>query len=228
MVAPGPGIVGCLAGAPASETHWARMTDSQIHSLKQIARTYALIASFTGMIAVVAIANGAVHHLPWSLVESIAGSAFVVLVLSLVGRAVASELPGRGREPWRRLSWPSWVWPIWPSRWLTWTPPVRSTPLREPISVTGCCGAMGTRRRLARTRDDHPLQSRHIRGSVGFPRPKVSFIPPCSPMTWTPSWTATTSCGGPRSSRATFGRRRIAFVTAPGGIRLEFMEQLAP
>src|SRR5690349_14900138 len=26
---------------------------------------------------------------------------------------------------------------------------------------------------------------------------------------------------------ATFGRRRIAFVNAPGGIRLEFMEQLA-
>lgn len=65
------------------------MTDRQTHSLKQIARTYALIASFTGMIAVVAIANGAVHHLPWSLVESIAGSALVVLILSLVGRAVA-------------------------------------------------------------------------------------------------------------------------------------------
>jgi len=25
-----------------------------------------------------------------------------------------------------------------------------------------------------------------------------------------------------------FGTRRIAFVEAPGGIRLEFMEQLAP
>jgi catechol 2,3-dioxygenase-like lactoylglutathione lyase family enzyme len=31
---------------------------------------------------------------------------------------------------------------------------------------------------------------------------------------------------GPEIVEGPFGRRRIAFVTAPGGIRLEFMEQL--
>ena len=33
---------------------------------------------------------------------------------------------------------------------------------------------------------------------------------------------------GPEVVRGTFGTRRIAFVRAPGGIRLEFMEQLEP
>ncbi len=33
---------------------------------------------------------------------------------------------------------------------------------------------------------------------------------------------------GPSVVEGTFGSRRIAFVEAPGGIRLEFMEQLAP
>ncbi len=33
---------------------------------------------------------------------------------------------------------------------------------------------------------------------------------------------------GPETVSGTFGTRRIAFVEAPGGIRLEFMEQLAP
>jgi hypothetical protein len=33
---------------------------------------------------------------------------------------------------------------------------------------------------------------------------------------------------GPTIVEGTFGKRRIAFVDAPGGIRLEFMEQLAP
>jgi catechol 2,3-dioxygenase-like lactoylglutathione lyase family enzyme len=33
---------------------------------------------------------------------------------------------------------------------------------------------------------------------------------------------------GPRTVSGTFGTRRIAFVEAPGGIRLEFMEQVAP
>ena len=33
---------------------------------------------------------------------------------------------------------------------------------------------------------------------------------------------------GPEVVEGTFGRRRIAFVEAPGGIRLEFMEQLEP
>jgi hypothetical protein len=33
---------------------------------------------------------------------------------------------------------------------------------------------------------------------------------------------------GPEIVEGTFGRRRIAFVEAPGNIRLEFMEQLAP
>jgi hypothetical protein len=33
---------------------------------------------------------------------------------------------------------------------------------------------------------------------------------------------------GPAEVEGTFGRRRIAFVAAPGGIRLEFMEQLEP
>ncbi|HEY3831540.1 MAG TPA: hypothetical protein VGO03_04555 [Acidimicrobiia bacterium] len=32
---------------------------------------------------------------------------------------------------------------------------------------------------------------------------------------------------GPAVVEGTFGRRRIAFVNAPGGIRLEFMEQLS-
>jgi len=31
---------------------------------------------------------------------------------------------------------------------------------------------------------------------------------------------------GPEIVEGPFGRRRIAFVAAPGGIRLEFMEQL--
>lgn len=33
---------------------------------------------------------------------------------------------------------------------------------------------------------------------------------------------------GPEVVEGTFGKRRIAFVRAPGGIRLEFMEQLGP
>lgn len=33
---------------------------------------------------------------------------------------------------------------------------------------------------------------------------------------------------GPGEVSGAFGRRRIAFVEAPGGIRLEFMEQLEP
>jgi hypothetical protein len=33
---------------------------------------------------------------------------------------------------------------------------------------------------------------------------------------------------GPAVVEGAFGTRRIAFVEAPGGIRLEFMEQLAP
>jgi catechol 2,3-dioxygenase-like lactoylglutathione lyase family enzyme len=33
---------------------------------------------------------------------------------------------------------------------------------------------------------------------------------------------------GPRVVSGAFGTRRIAFVEAPGGIRLEFMEQLTP
>ena len=33
---------------------------------------------------------------------------------------------------------------------------------------------------------------------------------------------------GPEVVEGPFGRRRIAFVAAPGGIRLEFMEQLDP
>lgn len=33
---------------------------------------------------------------------------------------------------------------------------------------------------------------------------------------------------GPEIVEGPFGRRRIAFVSAPGGTRLEFMEQLAP
>lgn len=33
---------------------------------------------------------------------------------------------------------------------------------------------------------------------------------------------------GPEIVSGAFGTRRIAFVAAPGGIRLEFMEQLAP
>ena len=33
---------------------------------------------------------------------------------------------------------------------------------------------------------------------------------------------------GPRVVSGVFGTRRIAFVEAPGGMRLEFMEQLAP
>ncbi len=33
---------------------------------------------------------------------------------------------------------------------------------------------------------------------------------------------------GPAVVEGTFGKRRIAFVSAPGGIRLEFMEQLEP
>jgi catechol 2,3-dioxygenase-like lactoylglutathione lyase family enzyme len=33
---------------------------------------------------------------------------------------------------------------------------------------------------------------------------------------------------GPEVVEGTFGKRRIAFVRAPGGIRLEFMEQIEP
>jgi len=33
---------------------------------------------------------------------------------------------------------------------------------------------------------------------------------------------------GPKVVEGAFGKRRIAFIDAPGGIRLEFMEQLEP
>jgi hypothetical protein len=33
---------------------------------------------------------------------------------------------------------------------------------------------------------------------------------------------------GPAVVEGSFGKRRIAFVDAPGGIRLEFMEQIEP
>jgi catechol 2,3-dioxygenase-like lactoylglutathione lyase family enzyme len=33
---------------------------------------------------------------------------------------------------------------------------------------------------------------------------------------------------GPEVVEGSFGKRRIAFVTAPGGMRLEFMEQIDP
>jgi hypothetical protein len=33
---------------------------------------------------------------------------------------------------------------------------------------------------------------------------------------------------GPQVVEGAFGKRRIAFVSAPGGIRLEFMEQIEP
>ena len=33
---------------------------------------------------------------------------------------------------------------------------------------------------------------------------------------------------GPTVVEGAFGKRRIAFVNAPGGIRLEFMEQIGP
>jgi hypothetical protein len=33
---------------------------------------------------------------------------------------------------------------------------------------------------------------------------------------------------GPRIVSGSFGTRRIAFIEAPGGIRLEFMEQIEP
>ncbi len=58
--------------------------------------------------------------------------------------------------------------------------------------------------------------------------PAEGFLHPrCSPTTSTPSSRVTTVVWGPAVVEGTFGTRRIAFVDAPGGIRLEFMEQLA-
>ena len=66
----------------------------------------------------------------------------------------------------------------------------------------------------------------HLRGRLRAARRGVPCTPPSSSTISTPSWPATRSCGVRASVSGTFGTRRIAFVEAPGGIRLEFMEQI--
>ena len=91
--------------------------------------------------------------------------------------------------------------------------------------------ALGQRRagrRVPRPGDDHAVHPRDLRGRRSTCPRRVSSTRRCSPTISTPSSTATASCGVRRSSKARSGRRRIAFVEAPGGIRLEFMEQLEP
>ena len=82
------------------------------------------------------------------------------------------------------------------------------------------------RRRVPRAGDDHAVHPGDLRGRGRAARRRASCTRRCSPTTSTPSSRATRWCGVPAIVEGPFGRRRIAFVAAPGGIRLEFMEQL--
>ena len=84
------------------------------------------------------------------------------------------------------------------------------------------------RRRVPRPGDDHVVHARDLRGRRRPSRRRASSIRRSSPTTSTPSSPATRWCGARQSSKGAFGTRRIAFVEAPGGIRLEFMEQIEP
>ena len=82
-----------------------------------------------------------------------------------------------------------------------------------------------TRRRVPRSGDDHAVHPRDLRGR-GRP-PAEGFL---HPALFTDDLDAEleghTVVWGPAVVEGAFGKRRIAFVEAPGGIRLEFMEQL--
>ena len=83
------------------------------------------------------------------------------------------------------------------------------------------------RRRVPRAGADHAVHPRDLRGRGRRCPPRASCTRRCSPTTSTPSSTGHDgACWGPEIVEGPFGRRRIAFVDAPGGIRLEFMEQL--
>ena len=83
-------------------------------------------------------------------------------------------------------------------------------------------------RRVPRPGDDHAVHPGDLRGR-GRRCPTEGFL---HPALFTDDLDAEldghTVVWGPEIVEGAFGRRRIAFVDAPGGIRLEFMEQLAP
>ena len=81
---------------------------------------------------------------------------------------------------------------------------------------------------LPRAGHDHALHPRHLRGRGRPARRRASSIRHCSPTTSTAELEGHTVVWGPAIVEGAFGKRRIAFVNAPGGIRLEFMEQLEP
>ena len=71
----------------------------------------------------------------------------------------------------------------------------------------------------------HPVHPGHLRGRCraarrGLPAPAL-FVDDLDA-----ELARHTVLWGPRTVSGSFGTRRIAFVEAPGGIRLEFMEQL--
>jgi len=73
------------------------------------------------------------------------------------------------------------------------------------------------------------LFDRAIYESVGYPLPPEGFLHPalfCDDLD--AQLEGHHVVYGPEIVEGPFGRRRIAFVDAPGGIRLEFMEQLPP
>ena len=81
------------------------------------------------------------------------------------------------------------------------------------------------RRRVPRSGDDHAVHHAIYEDAVDLPA--EGFL---HPALFTDDLDAEleghTVVWGPAVVEGTFGKRRIAFVEAPGGIRLEFMEQL--
>ena len=79
--------------------------------------------------------------------------------------------------------------------------------------------------RVPRTGDDHVVHPRIYEDSIELP--SEGFL---HPALFTDDLDAEleghTVIWGPAVVEGAFGKRRIAFVDAPGGMRLEFMEQL--
>ena len=83
------------------------------------------------------------------------------------------------------------------------------------------------RRRAPRSGADHAVHPRDLRGPVALPDEGFLHSRVVHDDSSTPSIEGHDVVWGPEVvSGPTFGTRRIAFVDAPGGIRLEFMEQL--
>ena len=89
-------------------------------------------------------------------------------------------------------------------------------------------GRVGERppgRRAARRAVAHALHQGDLRGRLRLP--DEGFLHPALFVDDLDAELARhTVLWGPRTVSGTFGTRRIAFVEAPGGIRLEFMEQI--